>query len=284
MKAVKTISLGQAEVVNGVPIPSVASNPGYALVKTSYVGVTHSDYLFTDLEFLFQKNITVGSEFSGEIVEVGEGCTRFSKGDKIAGCCFVGGAATPHAGAQAEYILVRGDAMFSVDAFGDAVGMDQAAGLGVAFSTVYHGLYYLLGLPLPGSQEATSDDAQVRRTVLIYGGTTNTGMIAIQYAKLSGYKVITTCSTRNFDYVRSLGADEAYDYHDTERCIEEIRGSVGDDLHYVLDCVGAFESRRISAAVMAKGGVFGAVSPWDFPRADVTSHFVRGNMVLGEDF
>lgn len=36
--------------------------------------------------------------------------------------------------------------------------------------------------------------------------------MAIQYAKLSGYCVITTCSPRGFDFVRSLGADHVFDY------------------------------------------------------------------------
>lgn len=33
------------------------------------------------------------------------------------------------------------------------------------------------------------------------------GMLAIQLAKVAGYKVITTCSPHNFDLVKALGAD-----------------------------------------------------------------------------
>jgi len=38
----------------------------------------------------------------------------------------------------------------------------------------------------------------------------------IQLAKYAGYKVITTASKSNYAYVKSLGADYIFDYHDGE--------------------------------------------------------------------
>jgi NADPH:quinone reductase-like Zn-dependent oxidoreductase len=52
--------------------------------------------------------------------------------------------------------------------------------------------------------------------LLVYGGSTATGSLAIQYAIHSGCKVITTCSPRNFPFVKSLGVTEAFDYKDPE--------------------------------------------------------------------
>lgn len=46
---------------------------------------------------------------------------------------------------------------------------------------------------------------------LVYGGSTAVGMFAVQLAKLAGYKVIATASEKNFDLVKSYGADEVVD-------------------------------------------------------------------------
>jgi NADPH:quinone reductase-like Zn-dependent oxidoreductase len=66
-------------------------------------------------------------------------------------------------------------------------------------TTCGQALYQSLGLPLPPS-------SPLSKTIFIYGGSSATGGLAIQYAKLSGYKVITSCSPHNFDYVKNVGA------------------------------------------------------------------------------
>lgn len=57
----------------------------------------------------------------------------------------------------------------------------------------------------------------------------------------SGFRVITTCSPRNFDLVKSRGADEVYDYRNIDECVKNIRASVGDDLQYAYGCIGSSE-------------------------------------------
>lgn len=47
---------------------------------------------------------------------------------------------------------------------------------------------------------------------MVWGGSTSVGSNAIQLAAAAGYEVITTCSPRNFDYVKRLGASQAFDY------------------------------------------------------------------------
>jgi len=57
---------------------------------------------------------------------------------------------------------------------------------------------------------------------LIYGGSSASGVLGIQFAKLSGFEVLTTCSPSNFDYVKSLGADKVFDYN-SPTCAADIR-------------------------------------------------------------
>ena len=48
--------------------------------------------------------------------------------------------------------------------------------------------------------------------VIVWGGSTSVGCNAIQLATAAGYDVVTTCSPKNFDYAKSLGAVLAFDY------------------------------------------------------------------------
>ena len=45
----------------------------------------------------------------------------------------------------------------------------------------------------------------------MYGGSSGVGLFTIQLAKLMGHKVVTACSARNFDLVKSYGADAVFD-------------------------------------------------------------------------
>jgi hypothetical protein len=63
-------------------------------------------------------------------------------------------------------------------------------------------------------------------TVLVWGGSTSVGSNAIQLARCAGYRVVTTASPRNFDYVRSLGAAAAVDYH-SRTAVGELVDQIG---------------------------------------------------------
>ncbi|KUL82427.1 hypothetical protein ZTR_11200 [Talaromyces verruculosus] len=56
--------------------------------------------------------------------------------------------------------------------------------------------------------------AKKGQSVLVWGGSSAVGSNAIQLATAAGYDVITTCSKKNFDYVKSLGAVNVFDYTD----------------------------------------------------------------------
>lgn len=100
-------------------------------------------------------------------------------------------------GAFANYITAKGDVQIKIP---DNISFEEAATLGVGVSTVGQALYQSLKLPLPNKPSTAGE------YILIYGGSTATGGLAMQYAKLSGLKVVATCSAHNFDYVKSLGA------------------------------------------------------------------------------
>lgn len=68
--------------------------------------------------------------------------------------------------------------------------------------------------------------------MLIIGGSSGTGAFAIQIAKAAGAEVIVTCSARNVELVKSLGADQVIDY--TKEKWSEVLADHSIDLIY--DC------------------------------------------------
>jgi NADPH:quinone reductase-like Zn-dependent oxidoreductase len=87
----------------------------------------------------------------------------------------------------------------------------------------------------------------------------------------AGYDVITTCSARSFDHVKSLGASAAFDYKDPE-CAKKIREHTQDNLTKVFDTISKDSSPQISAAaISSKGGKISCTLPYpeDLGRKDI---------------
>jgi len=93
------------------------------------------------------------------------------------------------------------------------IPFEEAATMGCGLATVGLAMYKHLGLPFLAFPPLQTSDFEKNRTpILIYGGSTATGTLAIQFAKLSGLEVITTSSPHNFSLLKSLGADYVFDY------------------------------------------------------------------------
>lgn len=118
---------------------------------------------------------TVGCDFAGIVEEVGPNAgNRWKKGDRIAGIVHGSNTLRHDSGCFAEYTMADAAVSFKIPG---NVTNEQAAGMGVAALTVGLCLYQKLGLPTPGSVAADFP-------ILIYGGSSAMGSVAIQYAKL----------------------------------------------------------------------------------------------------
>lgn len=140
-------------------------------------------------------------------------------------------------------------------------------------------LYQSLKLPLPVLQ--TADAGPKGPDILIYGGATATGMFAIQFARLSGCRVLTTCSPRNFSLMKALGAHEVFDYHDAQSCSTAIWATTQNNLRYAFDCIAEHESFQICADALttrSAEAVYTATLPvaGKFPRKDVQHQWTSG--------
>ena len=153
-------------------------------------------------------------------------------------------------GAFAEY--VSADAQYGIVPVPVGWTFEEAAQLGVAPYTALQCLHETLELPSPF--EARSGP---QRSILIWGGASSVGQYAIQFAKLGGFRVMTTASPKNFELVKGLGADEVFDYHD-ETVVEKICAATGN----TLDIRDRGQGQ--------KGGI---ILPYESPRPDVKVKF-----------
>lgn len=122
--------------------------------------------------------------------------------------------------------------------------------------------------------------------ILIYGASTATGTLAIQYAKLVGCEVYATASSHNFELLRKLGADHVFDYKETD-VGAKIREASNDKIKLIFDCIAEGNSFDIGAAAMSSsGGHLSALvaPPKDFPRKDIKATLTLAYTALGEHF
>jgi NADPH:quinone reductase-like Zn-dependent oxidoreductase len=150
----------------------------------------------------------LGTDVAGEVVEVGPGVTRFTVGDRVLGHAL--GVErdhnTPAEGAFREYTVLQANMAAPIPA---SMRYENAAVLPLGLSTAACALFEK---DCFGFEHPILSPRPKGETVLVWGGSTSVGSNAIQLAVAAGYEVITTCSPRNFDYVKRLGASQAFDY------------------------------------------------------------------------
>ncbi|KAJ5390774.1 Protein TOXD [Penicillium cataractarum] len=271
-KAVIVVEPKKDGLVTDRAIPTLRDD--YILVKNVSVGLNPTDW--KHVAYLAPPGVLVGCDYAGVVEAVGKDVKKpFKKGDRVFGFVHGGNAVQPEDGAFAEYIVAKGDLQTKIP---DNLSFQEAATLGVGIVTVGQGLYQSLKLALP--TEPIKDSTPI----LIYGGSTATGTLAIQFAKLSGYKVLTTCSPHNFDLVRSLGADAVFDYKDPQSAAE-IRKQTDNNLKLVFDCISLEPSAKFcEAAISTDGGEYSSLLNVKADRENVNSRFTLGYTAVGEAF
>lgn len=146
-------------------------------------------------------------------------------------------------GGFAEYISVPEKNVFKIP---DDMSWDLAASLPVTTLTSYHAL-----------KDAS---LQVNESLLVYGASGNTGMMAIQFAKKMGAKVIAVSKN---EWVKDFGAD--YILNDYGKVVEQVKEiTQGKMADVVLNSIGieawqsSFDSVGVNGRLVTFGGLSGA--------------------------
>ncbi|MEM1374389.1 MAG: NADP-dependent oxidoreductase [Pseudomonadota bacterium] len=168
----------------------------------------------------------MGFDVSGVITSKGADVTGFKVGDAV-----FARANQEDAGAIAEVARLKADEMALKPG---NISHEEAASVPLAGLTAWQALI-------------TKGNLQKGEKVLIHAGSGGVGTLAIQIAKHIGAHVATTCSPRNADLMRALGADVVIDYH-SQAFDEEL-----SDYDLVLDMLGG-ETLNRSFKVVKKSG------------------------------
>lgn len=253
-RALKVHGSGDVRLQDGCPLPSLENDQ--ILVRVRCVAINP-----VDAKVLHQGPIvgaTLGCEFSGDVVWVGSAVEnkRLVVGAAVFGCVYGNHPGQPDNAAFAEFVAIAGDLVYLLPGH---LTYQEGATIGVSLPTVAMSVYYPWKLPFPRvepvnhhPQLSTASNGR-RQYVLVYGGSTAMGTMALQLLHLSGLVPVCTCSPRNFAMVKALGAAEAFDYRQPD-CGDDIRRYTGGTLAYALDCITDLSSMRICYAALGGGG------------------------------
>ena len=168
--ALKVQGPGKIGVADSCAIPQTQDDE--VLIRVIWVAINPVDAKSTDLSP--SMGATLGCDFSGTIVRIGRAVKKpLVIGDRVCGCVLGNNPDQRENGAFAEYTAAAGDLVFTIPS---EMSYQLAASLGIGLSTVGMALYHTLKLPLPMSATESSEP----RFVLVYGGGTATGSLAIQ--------------------------------------------------------------------------------------------------------
>tara|TARA_R110002051_G_scaffold166997_1_gene237816 strand:- start:779 stop:1762 length:984 start_codon:yes stop_codon:yes gene_type:complete len=195
--------------------PEPVAGPGQIRIRVRAAGVNRPDLLQRMGRYPAPPGASdiLGLEVAGEVDQLGDDVSRWSKGDRV--CALLGG------GGYAEYAVVDARHALPVP---DGLDWVQAAALPETVCTVFANVFEAGGL---GADE----------TLLVHGATSGIGVTAIQMARAAGARVIATSRGQaKAAAARALGADLSLDAT-TDDMAAAIAGFGGADV--VLDMVGA---------------------------------------------
>ncbi|MCF4121121.1 zinc-binding dehydrogenase [Antribacter sp. KLBMP9083] len=252
MRAIQQDTHGSPEVLNEVELPRPVPGMSEILVAVRAAGVNPTDWgNRAQVRTINRLPLVLGWDVSGVVEAVGVGVTVFKPGDEVFGML-----PYPHGvGSHAEYVTAPARVFAHKPAGIDHV---QAGALPLAALTAYQAL-------------VDTADVQPGQRVFIHAAAGGVGHLAVQIAKSRGAYVIGTASAAKHDFLRSLGVDEAIDYH-TVDIAEAVT-----DVDVVLDPL-SFDAagRARSLAVLRPGGTLVTLLPVPVDPAELADIAERG--------
>ncbi len=217
---------GGPEVLRLIELPVPSPAPGEVLVKVAYAGVNRPDVIQRQGFYPPPPGASPipGLEIAGEVVALGEGADPMLLGRQV--CALVSG------GGYAQYCPALAELCLLVP---PDLPLDQAAALPETLFTVWHNVF-------------ERGWAKEGETLLVHGGTSGIGSMAIMLGKAFGLTVIVTCGGADkCAAALTIGADHAIDYKAADFVDEVARITGGQGVHIVLDMVaGDYVARNLN--------------------------------------
>ncbi len=258
MLAIDPEAPGGPEVLVPVSRPIPQPGPGEVLVKVAAAGVNRPEVMQRKGMYPPPPGAPsiLGMEIAGKVVALGEGVPGEVIGTPV--CALIAG------GAYAEYAVAPVGQCLPVP---PAISMVEAAAIPETLFTVWSNVF----------ERAYAVDGD---WILVHGGTSGIGTMAIHLANLFGLTIIVTAgSDEKCEAAKRIGADHAINYktEDFVARVKEITGGKG--VNIVLDMVGgdyvprnlqclAEDGRHVSIAV--QGGLQATIPLFEIMRKRLT--------------
>ena len=237
MKAIVYTKYGPPEVLHLMEVEKPTPKDNEVLIKIHATTVNRTDCGFRKPEYpliirlingiLKPRKTILGSELAGEIEAIGKDVKTFKPGDQVFGL------STTNFGAHAEYICIPETGSITVKPHNMNYNEGAAVCDGAFLALTY----------------TRKIDFTNRPKVLVNGASGSIGTAAVQLASYFGAEITAVCNTRNFELVKSLGANEVIDFT-TEDFTKN-----GHTYDAVFDAVGKssfFECKKI----LKPGGIY----------------------------
>jgi NADPH:quinone reductase len=233
MTAIEITRAGGPDVLKPTtrPVPQPAA--GQVLIKVAYAGINRHD-CGQRIRGFGPKGATdiPGLEVAGEIAAVGAGVTRWRVGDPV--CALVNG------GGCAQYCIALQEVTLPIP---QGFDLKLAAGLLEALMTAWLNVFMLGRL-------------KAGEWLLVHGGSSGVGSIAIQLARLIGANVVTTVgNAAKRDFCLKIGAQAAINYKEQDFVAEVAKITNGRGVDVILDMAGAAYAKRNLQALAMDGRV-----------------------------
>ena len=243
MKRIVCVKPGGPEVLQVQEVPLPVPGKGEVLIRVAAAGVNRPDVMQRLGKYPPPPGApdTLGLDVAGEVVQLGEEVDPTLSGMPV--CALIAG------GGYAEYAVAPVGQCLPVPA---SLTLVEAAALPETLFTVWTNVF----------ERGYADDGE---TLLVHGGTSGIGTMAIKLGVLFGLRVIVTCgSDEKCEAARRIGAAHAINYR-TSDFVEQVKAITGGKgVNLVLDMVGgdyvprnlaclAEEGRHVSIAV--QGGL-----------------------------
>jgi putative PIG3 family NAD(P)H quinone oxidoreductase len=232
MHAVVITEPGEPEVLRWLEVPDPVPGPGEVVIDIAASAVNRADLM--QRQGLYPPPAGAppypGLECAGRIRSAGDGVTDWRPGDEV--CALLAG------GGYAEQVVVPAGQVLPLPS---KVSLTTAASFPETACTVYANVFQTAAL-------------QAGETLLVHGGSSGIGTMAIQLGKAFGARVACTAgSAEKLARCRELGADIAINYREEDfvAALHDATGGAGADV--ILDIMGASYLARNLAALATDG-------------------------------
>lgn len=176
------------------------------------------------LGFMKPRQIILGTDFSGEIISTGKNIKSFRVGDKVYGFNDLGSES------HAEYMIKTEENLFHIPKNIDLkIAAASLEGAHYAYSFIH---------------KVTIQSGQ---RVLINGATGGIGSALLQFVRQYDVKITATCTTKNMELIKSLGANKIYDYTKEDFTDDD------EKYDFIFDAVGKSNFGKCKPLLKEKG-------------------------------